>query len=264
MRPTEQGRSGHFVRGAGAAEAGGGVFGRGMSGALRIAAALAAAAVCWFAFAVWLPTDARRYADFADARPCAAGVEVAQRADCLLAVPATVGRVTARDTPGSRVWLTPSATPSGLLGIKFKDSGPLLYRLRPGDQVTVTFWRGEAVGLEKDGLRLKTDAAPRDEGQITAAIGTFAGLLAVLALSTGTSSLRSAGHPRAHRLGRLSAAKPLILVAMLASAAAAAATLLLDAPWWTVPVVATPTVAAATEALYRVRLREGRWPVRRF
>ncbi|WP_371616428.1 hypothetical protein [Streptomyces sp. NBC_00454] len=245
--------AGHFVRGAGvgAAEAGGGVFGRGMSGALRIAAALAAAAVCWFAFAVWLPADARRYADFADARPCAAGVEVAERADCLLALPATVKKTWGTDGEGSRVWLTRPAAPGELLGIEFKDSGPLLYRLLPRDQVTVTFWRGEAVGLEKDGLRLKTDAAPRDEGQITAAIGTFAGLLAILGLSTGISSLRSAGHPRVDRFGRLSAAKPLILVAMLVSAVAAAVTLLLDAPWWTVPATAAPIVAAAAEALYR-------------
>lgn len=88
--------------------------------------------------------------------------------------------------------------------------------------MTVTFWRGEAVELEKDGLRLRTDAAPLSEGQITAAIGTFAGLLAVLGLGTGISALRSAGRPGVDRLGRPSAAKPLVLVAMLVSAVAAA------------------------------------------
>lgn len=256
---AEKDRAGGGLAGRGAGD---GELERGLPGILRIGLGLVAALCCGLVFAVWLPADARREADFAAARPCAAGMEAGvaagERADCLLGLPATVEGVTARKTAGSRAWVTLPATPGRTLGLDFKDSGPLLYRLRPGDRVTVTFWRGEAVGLERDGSRLRSAAAPRREGQITAGIGTFAGLMAVLGLGTGISVLRSAGRRRDGSPDPLlSAAKPLSLIAMLVCAAVAAVALQLGAPSWIVPAAAVPVVAAAAQAFRWRCLREG-------
>ncbi|MFE2287832.1 hypothetical protein ACFXDJ_27160 [Streptomyces sp. NPDC059443] len=215
---------------------------------------LVAAVCCWFVFTAWLPADVQRYADYAAARPCADGGTHMdeERAECLASVPFAVQSTVIQNGKSPNYQATVfdgSITPRV---VSFGDPGPLLSRLRSGDVVTVTIWRGEIVVLEKGGVRQSTSDAPRDEAQVTAALGTFAGLMAALGLAVGLG----VGPPE-HRRSRFSvwhaAAKPLALMAMLICAAAATVTLLLGVPWWVVPATAAPVTVAGALAVARYR-----------
>lgn len=68
---------------------------------------------------------------------------------------------------------------------------------------TGTVWRGLVVEIAKGDLRQDSADAPRDEPQTIAAAGTFAGLLAAVALMFGGVRL-----VRPRRLGRVRRSGP--------------------------------------------------------
>lgn len=257
-------------------EAGGGVPGSRAAAVWPILTALVAGPACWLVFTVTLPTDIARYADYVAARPCAAaapstagesaGEGAGERTDedCLRLVPAIVEATVVQEggksprfdaTVSTETSTYLSVGPARRLMVPFRDPGPLLNRLRPGDRVTATFWRGDIVVLDKDGVRQSTRDAPRDGARITAGIGTFVGLLAAMGLGMGFLGLRPADRRRARLFGWDSVGKQLGLALMLICAAAVVVVTLLDAPWWTVPATAVPVATATSLALYRYRLR---------
>ncbi|MFE6845732.1 hypothetical protein [Streptomyces sp. NPDC057686] len=128
-----------------------------------------------------------------------------------------------------------------------------LDRLAPGDRVTAVVWRGTVTAVAKDGVRQASAGEPRDEAQMTAGLGTFAGLVAALGLAFAAASLAGYGGqvPWTWRsLGR-----PLLIGTALTCLGVAVAALLIGLPWWIVPAVAVPFVAYAAWQLHRYRVR---------
>ncbi|MFF3313051.1 hypothetical protein [Streptomyces sp. NPDC002952] len=135
--------------------------------------------------------------------------------------------------------------------VNFGDAGPLLERLRPGDRVRATAWRGHIRVLGKDGVKQDTSAAPRDEVQMNAAVGVLAGLFAAQLFLFGAMRL---ARPRDYKpftwdpYGRA-----LLFITTGACFGVGLTAVWIGIPWWTVPAVSVPLVAIAAETL-RLRL----------
>jgi hypothetical protein len=208
-------------------------------GAVLIVVSLASALASYAVFADWLPGDRTRYQEYRAAEVCPARRPVPRVEDCLREIPFTVEdtslgakEITAtllgpRPFPRARVW--------------FGHSEPVLSGLQRGDRVTGTVWRGVVVMIAQKGVRQESSDAPRDEPQPTAALGTFAGLLAVWALVFGTMRLlrpREPGPFTWRPYGRR-----LLVVAGVVCAVVGLITGWTGLPWWLVPTVCGAVVA---------------------
>ncbi|MFE2148187.1 hypothetical protein ACFXA3_41860 [Streptomyces sp. NPDC059456] len=223
-------------------------------GAVLVLASLIPALICGFVFAAWLPSAIGRYDAYTAAAPCPApeAGAGAEAGDCLLTVPFTVDATVVKEHGrGNRFKAVLSGGPAGNGTVSFGDPGPVLAGLTPGEQVTGVVWRGTVTAIVKDGLRQASADEPRDEAQITAGLGTFAGLLAALGL--GFAAAYAAGFGGRQPWTWRSLGKPLVIGAAVTCAGVAVPAFVIGLPWWVVPAVAVPFVAFASGQLYRYR-----------
>ncbi|KUJ39292.1 MULTISPECIES: hypothetical protein [Streptomyces] len=222
-----------------------------LTGIALIALAAISALSCYVTFAAWLPADIKHYRDYVAARPCPAHPRPEVAHDCLRTVSFTVENTEVRGGRNGSYKATLSGAPAGNGEAVFGDPDPVLETLEPGDRITGTVWRGRVMTISKAGAEQTTSDAPRDEPQMTAALGTFLGLLAAMTLLFGTVRLTS---PRSHApftwrpYGR-----PLFIAMAITCAAVGFLTLLLGLPWWLVPAVSAPAVGYTGWAFYRYR-----------
>ncbi|WP_158813259.1 hypothetical protein [Streptomyces rimosus] len=225
-----------------------------LTGVLLIVLAAMSALGCYFTFAAWLPSDIKDYRDYVAARPCPADARGKAAYDCLRTVSFTVENTVIKDGRNGRHEATLSGAPVGNGVTDFGGSEPVLETLKPGDRITGTVWRGLVMTISKAGAEQTTSDAPRDEPQITAAFGTFLGLLTAMSLVFGAVRLLS---PRAHEpftwrpYGR-----PLLIVMAVACIPVGFLFCLLDLPWWLVPALSVPAVAYTAWAFYRYRQQQ--------
>ncbi|MER5750750.1 hypothetical protein [Streptomyces sp. NPDC002088] len=139
--------------------------------------------------------------------------------------------------------------------VPFGDSGPVLSGLQRGDRVTGTVWRGVVVVVAEGDLRQNSADAPRDEPQMTAAVGTFAGLLAALALMFGARRLTRPRDPGLFTWRPYG--KWLLIVTGATCAVVGLCTVWTGLPWLLVPTVCGAVVAGTAWFLHR-DLRLGR------
>lgn len=173
--------------------------------------------------------------------------------DCLRKVTFTV-EGTRKTTKNMRATLL-GPEPFPRLVVPFGDPGPVLGGFQRGDRVTGTVWRGVVVGLAEGDVRQNSADAPRDEPQMAAAFGTFAGLLAALAPMSGATHLarpRDPGLFTWHPYG-----KWLLIVTGVTCAVVGLSTGWTGLPWSLVPTVCGVVVAGTAWFLYR-DLRLGR------
>lgn len=133
---------------------------------------LGAVAMLWAAGGFTaLPSAVAEERGFLSAVPCAeAGIGVSQ-ADCLHTVRATV-RGTVIQHSGRedtyRLELSGPVPASGALDMG--SAGPLLKRLHPGDQVSVTVWRHYATAVSLGGVTQETNENPVGDPDIDTAL----------------------------------------------------------------------------------------------
>ncbi|WP_328440014.1 hypothetical protein OHA71_28390 [Streptomyces sp. NBC_00444] len=225
------------------------INGTGKGGAL-IVASLIPALFCYLAFAVWLPSDVGRHRDYGAAEQCPDRAATQRAEDCLRTVTFTV-KDTEIDSRGKRVSYTAIlyAAPFWNHEVAFGDPGPVLERLRPGERITGTVWRGDIMTITKGDARQNTADAPRDEAQMTAAIGTFAGLLAAVALGFGAVRLTRPRDPEPFTWRPYG--KWLLITLGVLCAGAGFLSLWLGLPWWLVPTVVIPVMSYVAWQLYR-------------
>jgi len=226
-------------------------------GSLLVLLSLIAAALCFFAFATWLPSDRVRHRDFQAAEPCPAHATEQVRAekDCLSTWQYTVEKTVVKSRgKGSTYRATLNGGASVRRVVDFGDPGPLLETLEPGDQVTGIIWRRTIVGLSKDGVRQNTSEAPRDELQMNAAFGLMAGLLAALTFVFGTVRLVRPRSPEPFTWAPYG--RRLLITIVSVCFGVGLLTVWTGIPWPTVPAVVVPVVACAAGVMYR-GLRRG-------
>ncbi|MFF2846711.1 hypothetical protein ACFVT5_10295 [Streptomyces sp. NPDC058001] len=203
-------------------------------------------------FAVWLPADSREYRQYGGAESCAERLPVEAWEDCLRTVSFTVDKTVVKDGGRNPVFeATVSGAPFWNGVVRFGDPGPLLTTLRPGDKVTGTVWRGDITVLSKGDLRQSSSDEPRDEPQMTAAIGTFAGLLA--ALGVGMGAVRTARPGGYEPFTWRSYGKPLLITIGITCVGVGLPAVWIGIPWEAVPTVAVLIVATVAWQLYRHR-----------
>ncbi|MFB6782899.1 hypothetical protein ACFCX0_37520 [Streptomyces sp. NPDC056352] len=224
-----------------------------LAGAALIVLSLAAALTCYFVFTTWLPTDRTLYREYKAAEACPARTVIPRSEDCLRKVTFTV--------EGTRK--TPKHMRANLLGpepfprmvVPFGDPGPVLSGLQRGDRVTGTVWRGVVVVVAEGDVRQNSADAPRDEPQMTAAVGTFAGLLAALALMFGAMHLVRPRDPGLFTWRPYG--KWLLIVTAATCAVVGLSTVWTGLSWLLVPTVCGAVVAGTAWFLHR-DLRLGR------
>ncbi|WP_327320278.1 hypothetical protein [Streptomyces sp. NBC_01235] len=224
-----------------------------LAGTALIALSLAAALICYFVFATWLPTDRTRYRQYKAAEACPARTVIPRPEDCLRKVTFTV-EGTRKTTKNMRATLL-GPEPFPRMVVPFGDPGPVLSGLQRGDRVTGTVWRGVVVEVAEGDVRQDSADAPRDEPQMTAAVGTFAGLLAALALLFGAMHLARPRDPGLFTWRPYG--KWLLMVTGVTCAVVGLCTVWTGLPWLLVPTVCGTVVAGTAWFLHR-DLRLGR------
>ncbi len=144
-------------------------------GAALIMLSLIPALGCYLVFTAWLPSETKRYQDYAAAEPCPDRASAEAWEDCLSTVSFTVESTKIKRGRSGSYQATLSGTLFWNGTVAFGDQGPLLERLRPADRVTATVWRGQVMTVSKGDVRQSTSEEPRNEPQMTVAIGTFLG-----------------------------------------------------------------------------------------
>ncbi|MDQ1036584.1 hypothetical protein QFZ75_003000 [Streptomyces sp. V3I8] len=223
------------------------------AGAALIILSLAAALACSFVFAVWLPEDRALYREYQGAGACPVRAVPPRSQDCLRQIAFTVKST--RSTPKRMRATLTGPEPFPTVVVPFGDSGPVLSGLQREDRVTGTVWRGAVVVVAAGNARQSSSDAPRDEPQMPAAIGTFAGLLAALALVFGAVRLvrpRDPGLFTWRPYGKL-----LLIVTGVACVAVGLATVWTGLPWLLVPTACGAVVGGTAWFLHR-DLRPGR------
>ncbi|MFF3350935.1 hypothetical protein [Streptomyces sp. NPDC002779] len=212
-----------------------------LMGVLLILLSLIPAAASYVVFSWWLPSDQSRYQDYRAAEPCSARDIEQEQTDCLSTWRLTVEK-TVNETGGKSSSYEATLTDQGSWRgtVFFGDPGPLLERLKSGDQVTATAWRRDIVVLRKDGVRQNTSEAPRDEVQMNAAFGMIAALVAAQLFVFGAVRLVRprdhepfTWHPYGKRL--------LITIAAVCFGVGLSA-VWIGIPWGSVPAVSVPIV----------------------
>jgi hypothetical protein len=222
-------------------------------GTALIVLSLAAALICHFVFATWLPADRTLYREYKAAEACAARRVIPRSEDCLRKVTFTV-EGTRKTTKSMRATLL-GPEPFPRMVVPFGDPGPVLSGLQRGDRVTGTVWRGVVVEVAEGDVRQDSADAPRDEPQMTAAVGTFAGLLAALALLFGAMHLARPRDPGLFTWRPYG--KWLLIVTGVTCAVVGLSTVWTGLPWLLVPTVCGAVVAGTAWFLHR-DLRLGR------
>ncbi|MGW3122234.1 hypothetical protein ACWDBW_34750 [Streptomyces sp. NPDC001107] len=221
-------------------------------GALLILLSLIAAVLCFLAFAEWLPSDGERYRDYQAAEPCLAHAteQVRAETDCLSTWRYTVEKTVVKSGGKSSTYrATLRGGASWRRVVDFGDPGPLLEKIKPGDQVTGTIWRRTIVALSKDGVRQNTSEAPRDELQMNAALGLLAGLLAALMFVFGAVRLVRPRGPEPFTWAPYG--RRMLITILSACFGAGLLTVWTGIPWPTVPAAVVPVVACAAGLMYR-------------
>ncbi|QFG23544.1 hypothetical protein [Actinomadura sp. WMMB 499] len=212
---------------------------------LLILLSLIPAAGCYATFAWWLPHDGARHLDYRAAEACSAREMEQRTTDCLTTRQYTVVR-TVNKPRNITASLTDGNSWRGT--VAFGDSRPLLERLMPGDRVTATIWRRHIVVLSKDGVRQNTAAAPRDELQANAALGTIGALFAAQSFIFGAVRLT---RPRDYKSFSWSPYGKRLLLAIFATFfGVGLPALMLDIPWQVVPPVSATVAVCAAGVLY--------------
>ncbi|MFJ6571917.1 hypothetical protein ACIQNU_31390 [Streptomyces sp. NPDC091292] len=202
---------------------------------------------------MWLPADRREFREYGSAQVCSERVAAAAWEDCLRTVSFTVDKVVVKNAGRSSSYTaTVSGAPFWNGVVDFGDPGPLLTALRAGDKVTGTVWRGDVTVLSKDGVRQNSSDKPRDEPQMTAAIGTFLGLLA--ALGIGLGAVRVARPGGYEPLTWRSYGKPLLITMVIVCAGVGLPAVWTGIPWPVVPLLSVLIVGTVAWQLYRYRL----------
>ncbi|MGW5495784.1 hypothetical protein [Streptomyces olivaceoviridis] len=227
-------------------------------GVALVVLSLTGAVLSYLTFTVWVPGRQERYEHYRAAEPCpaqAAAQEVAAQ-DCLVTWHFTVTKAESTFTGKVTVYeatLRDKGGDSRQRTVRFGDSGPLFDKLRRGDEVTATGWRGAIVVLSKDGVRQNTSDAPRDEHPGNVALGVLLALLAAQSLVFG-----------AVRLARPTAYAPLVwepygrwlvFTDICVGVGVGAASVWLHIPWWTVLVTVPVAVCAVMARLVRRQRR---------
>ncbi|MFJ9417701.1 hypothetical protein ACIRPT_26535 [Streptomyces sp. NPDC101227] len=224
-------------------------------GAALTILSLAAALTCSFVFTTWLPTDRTLYREYRAAEACPARKVIPRHEDCLRKVTFTVEDTRNTSKNMRATLLGPEPFPR--MVVPFGDSEPVLSGLRRGDRVAGTVWRGVVVVVAEGDGRQDSADAPRDEPQMTAAIGTFAGLLAALALMFGAMRLARPRDPGLFTW--LPYGKWLLIVTGATCAVVGLSTVWTGLPWLLVPTVCGAIVTGTAWFLGRdLRRRAGR------
>ncbi|MDX3133676.1 hypothetical protein PV367_28755 [Streptomyces europaeiscabiei] len=218
-------------------------------GATLLMLSLVPLLACVLVFGVWLPQDMNRYEEYGAAEPCGVGAPAKEWEDCLRTVSFTVDntRNTRSRSSGYRAAL--SGAPLWNRTVEFGSPDPLLERLRPGDRVTGTVWRGDITSLSQGDVRQSTSEEPRDEPQMTAAIGTFAGLLAALGFWLGAMRLAEP-RDREHRTWA-GYGKPFLITLLIACVGVGLPSVWIGLPWWLVPALVVPLMAYVGQWIHR-------------
>ncbi|WP_340378137.1 hypothetical protein U5640_25920 [Streptomyces sp. SS7] len=218
-------------------------------GALLLTLSLVPALACYFVFTLWLPDDLDRYRDYTRAQPCAAGSSPREHEDCLREVVFTVDGTRIEGGRGAVYEATLSGAPFWNGVVDFGDSGPLLSELERGDRVTGTVWRGDVMAVSRDGVRQASSDEPRDEPQMPAALGTYAGLLAAMALTVGAARLTGPRPP--HPFPWRGWGKPMLIVLSVGCPLLGLVGVWWGIPWWLFPPVLVPLMGYTAWELYR-------------
>ncbi|MFH9606147.1 hypothetical protein [Streptomyces sp. NPDC017448] len=210
-------------------------------GVLLILLSLTSAAASSVVFSWWLPSDQSRYQEYRAAEPCSVRAIEKEQTDCLKTWRLTVEKTVNKSGGKSSSYEATLTDQDSWRGtVSFGDPGPLLERLKSGDQVTATLWRRDIVVLSQDGVGQNTSEAPRDEVQMNAAAGVIAALVAAQLFVFGAVRLvRPYDHdpfvwkPYGRRL--------LVTIVAVCFAVGLAA-VWTGIPWWCVPAVSVPIV----------------------
>ncbi|MEV6795033.1 hypothetical protein AB0M87_24275 [Streptomyces sp. NPDC051320] len=218
-----------------------------LMGAVLIVSSLAATLTCYFVFVTWLPADRVRYREYKAAEACPARTVIPRSEDCLRKLTFTVEGT--RNSPRHMQATVNGPEPFSRVVVPFGDPGPVLSGLQRGDRATGTVWRGVIVVVAQGDTRQNSADAPRDEPQMAAAVGTFAGLLAALGLMFGAVRL---ARPRGPGLFTWRPyGKWLLIVSGATCAVVGLTTVWTGLPWLLVPTVCGAAVAGTAWFLHR-------------
>lgn len=222
-------------------------------GAALIVVSVAAVLICHFVFTSWLPSDRTQYREYKAAEACPARSVTPRAEDCLREIAFTVEDTSLGAKRTTATLLGPE--PFSKMVVSFGDTEPVVRGLQRGDRVIGTVWRGVVVVVAEGDVRQNSSDAPRDEPQMTAAVGTFAGLLAAWALMFGAMRLARPRDPGLFTWRPYG--KWLLIVTGATCAVVGLSAVWTGLPWLLVPTVCGAVVAGTAWFLHR-DLRLGR------